>query len=292
MPEEQGISSCLRLVRVILIFLPRAKKAALKNIQIAFPEMGERERRQLAKSSIRVLAENVFWFACFRELKPEQVRALFDQREAAPIRERLLKSDRGTLILTPHFGNFELLAQGETVTGRPVKALVRQFDLPKLNKFWTGSREMFGMKIFGRKGGFQEMLKYLSEKEFVAVLFDQNVKRNHAAFVDLFGVPAATTKSVSLAAMRTNCQVVFVACYRNPPEEHKHGKFRIHVREIPNPNEDDDLRGLPQEEQVKGFLRKLHKELEELIRAHPEQWFWIHRRWKTRPEGEKENFYD
>jgi len=290
--EKTGLSLCRRIVNGYIFFRPHFKRAALKNLSIVFPELPLKEKEKIAKSSYSILAENLFWFSRIQKLNREELKALFDYREAQPIFQKFLDSKVGGLIITPHFGLFELLAQGQAVWGRPYSALVREFGMPRFDKFWRDTRQKFGLTIFGRKGGYKDIIRNLNEGHEVAVLFDQNVKRAHAAFVDLFGVPAATTKSIALAAIRTGCPVVFAACMENPPEEQKHGRFQIYAKEILNPNVDPDLMDKSPDDKVIGFLRKANKELETLIRLKPDKWFWIHRRWKTRPVGEPENFYD
>jgi len=290
--EKVGINRCLKVVGAYCFFRPQLKKTALTNIKLVFPDLSELEREKLAVSSYRVLAENLFWFSKLRSLSRDELKLLIDYREAQPIYEKFVSSPVGGLILAPHFGLFELLAQSHAVCGRPFTALVREFGMPKFDKFWRETREKFGLTIFGRKGGYNEMIRNLNAGHDVAVLFDQNVKSAHAAFVELFGIPAATTKSIALAAIRTNCPIVFAACIENPPEEQKHGRFRIYAKEILNPNIDPDLMQMPNEEKILGFLRKANQELETLVRLKSESWFWIHRRWKTRPEGEKEDFYN
>lgn len=290
--EKRGIKLCLNIVQWYMFFRPQLSRAAKKNLELVFPELSEDEREKLAKDSYKILAENLFWFSRIQQSSRDELRALIDYREAQPIYEKILTYPVGALILTPHFGLFELLAQSYAVCGRPFMALVREFGMPRFDTFWRDTREKFGLTIFGRKGGYNQIISNLNAGRDVAVLFDQNVKSAHAAFIDLFGIPAATTKSIAFAAIRTHCPVVFAACLENPPEEQIHGRFKIYVREIQNPNLDPDLKDKPTEEKISGFLRKANKELETLIRLKPECWFWIHRRWKTRPKGEAENFYN
>lgn len=286
-PEEEALARCERLLRIIFIFVPRLHRTAVRNLEIAYPELTHREHLALARRSYRELARNLVWFAKLEDLSAEEVKALFDYSEAQPIFDRIRCHSVGTLFITGHFGLFELLAQAQTLHGRPYAILNRDFGLPLLDKYWRERREKFGSEMFGRRGGFQEMVKRLSSGQDVAVLFDQNVKRKHAEFVDLLGMKAATTKAVGIAALRTGCSVVFAVCVMNPPERQHLGRFRIHAREIPNPREES---GSP-EEQVAKFLRHLNQELEHVIKKWPEGWFWIHRRWKTRPPGEPENIY-
>src|SRR5690606_20029609 len=105
------------------------------------------------------------------------------------------------MMATGHLGSFELLAHCVSMYGFPISFVVRPFKLERLNAWWSGIREAAGNRAIARSGAFKEILKELTSGRDVAVLFDQNVTRNHAVFVDWFGRPAATTRTVALAAL-------------------------------------------------------------------------------------------
>src|SRR5262249_35988741 len=136
--------------------------------------------------------------------------------------------------------------------------------------------------VFRRKGAFPEILKRLQGGEDVAILFDQNVKRNHAIFADFLGIKAATTKTLALAAIRTGAPVGIGVMHESSP-----GSFTLLCDEIPTaPRE-----GETPDELVLRITESLNAAASRFIRAHPENWFWIHRRFKTRPPGESEGIY-
>ena len=122
----------------------------------------------------------------------------------------------------------------------------------------------------------------LSSGENVAVLFDQNVKTNHAAFVPLFGIPAATTKAVAIAALRSGAPTVVCCCVEIAP-----WRFRMLAEQIPNPIEYPGS----SDEKMLAFLTRAHQSIERFVSEYPEQWYWVHRRFKTRPGGEQETLY-
>ncbi len=115
------------------------------------------------------------------------------------------------------------------------------------------------------------------------MLFDQNVKVNHAVFSEFFGIEAATTKSVAIVALRTGAPILLSTCAIIGRNKYKLYAFKIH-----NPIDEEGT----QQQKISSITRELHQRVEEVIRLHPEQWMWIHRRYKTRPPGEKENLYD
>jgi KDO2-lipid IV(A) lauroyltransferase len=146
-------------------------------------------------------------------------------------------------------------------------------------------REARGNKIIDRRGAFKAMVATLSSGMSVAVLFDQNVTRNHAVFVDWFGFPAATTKSVALAALRTEAPI-FVASIRYCGSD----RYRVEAEEC----ECSDIYkndALSTEEKVFEVTQRLASKYCEMIREFPEGWFWLHRRWKTRPAQGDRSLY-
>ena len=189
----------------------------------------------------------------------------------------------GVLIPTIHFDAFEYFIQIHALNYAPVSILARGFNLPRFDAWWKGRREQFGNTIFDRAGGFKEISKRLKAGEDVVVLCDQNVKRNHAVFVDFFGIPAATAKTVALIALRTGSKILF-GC----PVQISPGKFAVTAEEIPHPSEEEGT----SDEKIAKCTAHMHRAFERQILKRPEAWFWIHRRWKTRPKGEPENLYE
>ena len=177
---------------------------------------------------------------------------------------------------------YELAFQMLALLERPTAVLARGFGLPRLDEWCNKRRCLYGNQVFSRKGGFREVVRRLKKKQDVIVLFDQNVKRNHAIFVDLFGIKAATTKAIGLAAIRTGATVLFASCIEPSP-----GWYEYLLREVPSP---DEYSG-ETEEKIAAVTRALNAALEEAVRLHPDHWFWIHRRFKTRPKGERETLY-
>ncbi len=283
--EEAGRKRAERVVRLIVHAVPRLHRTALRNLEIAFPGLSLEERTRLAEESYRKLGENLYWFARLGSLELETVRSLVDLSQALPLWHEAQKAEAGTLMITAHYGNFELFAQALTAYFGPFNILYRDFGWPKLDRLWTGRRERFGSKTYPRKGAFNAIVRGLQQGQNMGLLFDQNVKRKHAAFIDLFGVPAATTKAIGYAALKTECPVMFGVCMENPPGSAY--RYRVDASTIPNPITESGSN----DEKIEKFLIRLNVELEKVIRAAPENWYWIHRRWKTRPDGEAETIY-
>jgi KDO2-lipid IV(A) lauroyltransferase len=273
-------------VEAILLTIPRFSESALKNLEIAFPEKSPEERQHIFRCSKRVLARNVFFFARAPRMSREELARLFDYSALCAVMKEAKDDPSGVGVLgaTMHLGCFELISYAFSALHEPVSVLVRPFGLPRLDAWWNSRRAQYGNRIFGRTGGYKEVVHRLNLGENVAILCDQNVKKNHAVFVDFFGKKAATTKTMALAALRTGARVVIiVSC-----EPVEGGPHKVYCPRLPNPRE---LPGTA-EEQIVQFTSLMNAEMERIIREHPEQWFWIHRRWKTRPQDEPESLYD
>lgn len=283
LPEHLGLSICRFCVRTLIARLGRADAVGMRNLEFIFPEKSLDERRKILEDSFEILARNLMGFARIGQLTKENISKAVDYTAASDFTDSVHADKKGMLIITLHYGSFERLVQFQAVMKKPVSMLARGFNLPRLDAWWDKQREQFHNKVFRRKGGYREIIRRLQEGEDVAMLCDQNVKRKYAVFVDFFGIPAATTKAAGIAALRTEARVVFVVLADNCD-----GTFELIFSELPNPAKfpgDSD-------EQIYQFTKRLNEAAEAAIRRRPEQWFWIHRRFKTRPEGEPENFYE
>lgn len=270
------------IVRIVLLFFKGSKKTARKNLEIVFPNKTFTDRESIRKSSLLASARNLLDFARIENVDKKEVARIADLSEGleAVCNET---GELGCLFLIPHFGSFELLAHVWALGYKPSAILARAFKLPKLSAWWKAKREISGNRIFDRQGGFKEIIHSINSGWNVSVLFDQNIKRNHAIFVNLFGLKASCTKSVGIAAIRTGCSVYFAALAQLP-----NGKYKLHSKKLHNPINNNDLSS---DEKITLLIQQANHCLEDLVRQYPEQWFWIHRRFKTRPKGEPENIY-
>ena len=196
------------------------------------------------------------------------------------------KKSEAILASTAHFGMFELAAYSCPFLDFPVNILARDLKLPSLdnwiNKIREKNNNKNSNKIFSRKVAYKKSIQYLRNGENVGILCDQNVKRKYAIFVNLFGINASSTVTIGHAVAKTDCALIFTVMARK-----KDGKYRFIAREIDTNFDKTDIN-----EFTKLVMKNYHSVLEDLIREYPDHWFWMHRRFKTRPEGQKEDFYD
>jgi KDO2-lipid IV(A) lauroyltransferase len=274
------------LFRMAFATVPRLRSTIDTNLKVAFPEKDAEWRnmirRQNAGEMGRLLADTVR----LSQLDESWVKTHVEIPVLESYRARISgESALGALIATGHLGSFELLGHAIGLYGLPLAAVARRFQSKRFDSWWTGMREARGNKIIDRKGAFKAIVASVQSGMSAAVLFDQNVTRNHAVFVDWFGVPAATTRSVALAALRTGAPI-FVASIRYLGG----GKYRVEAFEC----EYSDIasqQALDNDAKVVAITQRLADRYCEMIRGFPEGWFWLHRRWKTRPDSAEAKFY-
>jgi KDO2-lipid IV(A) lauroyltransferase len=192
---------------------------------------------------------------------------------------------RGHLLVCGHLGSFELMAHAYAHLRRPALVIMRDFKSPLLHAWWARKRQSSGHEYISRDGALRPVLRALRRARAVGILFDQNVRRENAIFVDWFGRPAATTGATALAALSSNCSVQLMSI-RNLP----HSKYELVLEECSV----DDLcndPALTKDQKVQQITQRLSDRFQAHIREFPEGWFWLHRRWKTAPTREQETFY-
>ena len=279
-PKSAGLSICRLIIRSIYLLIPKSKQIAIKNIEICLPNISDPEK--LYYKSANTLAENLYLFCLFPKIDQKFIDENIDYAEFVNVVNQCKKKSNGILASTAHIGMFELAAYSCPFLGFPTNILARGLNLPNLDSWINKIREKNGNKIFSRKGAYKKSIQYLRNGEHVAMLCDQNVKRRNSVFIDLFGTQASSTVTIGHAVAKTKCALLFTVLVRTSA-----GKYKYIAREIDTNFETKDLA-----EFTKLVMRNYHLALEDVIREYPEQWFWIHRRFKTRPEGQKEDFYD
>lgn len=286
MPESVALAVLQALIRLAHQVNKRWQTSSRRNLQQVFPNLSEAERKRILDASMKELAR--FFYDSARLSKVE--RAWIERNvDCTGLRNIIAVSKtekKGIILATGHIGSFELFAHAFALLGMPIAVVARSFKLPRLNAWWNAVREMRGNNVIDRNGAFKEMVKALNAGRSVGILFDQNVKRNHAVFIDLFGAQAATTKSLALASLKTGAMIALATM----KYDHVQGKY---IPEIV-PQDYSSIRECPDlsvEQKVHAITQKLSDAFAKKVLEFPEGWFWGHRRWKTRPEGEAEAFY-
>jgi Kdo2-lipid IVA lauroyltransferase/acyltransferase len=266
-----------KLLTALLFLLPlKIRRYGMKNLAIAFPEKSEAERSAILKQSYRSLGRLLGEFTQFHKLTPENISKLV-RYDGLEHYLAAVEAGRGVIFLTGHIGAWELSAYAHALFGHPLNVLVRPIDNELVNAAVERYRSASGNRIFGKSAGLKSFIAALKKGETVGILADVNLQRHQGIFCDFFGLPACSTPLVAALALRTGAAVVPGYLVWNEAEGKHILTFEAPV-DPPLPGTDD--------ESAAAATAAYQNALESVIRRHPDQWLWIHRRWKTRPEGE------
>ena len=252
--------------------VPRLRQTALRNLEFAMPQLGPRERRRLVDAVYRSAARWLFAFARLPDITKENV-AEWIRYEGYEHFEEAMARGHGVIFATGHLGAWELSAHAHALMSAPMSIVVRPLDNPKLEAWATRMRTLSANRIIGRDDYARPILKALKRNEAVGILIDQNMTADRGLFVDFFGRKACVESGVARIAARTGAAVIPGFALWSDAENKFVLRFYPPV----------EIQGNAQAD-----TQRVQRALEDAIREHPDQWLWIHRRWKTRPEGEAE----
>jgi KDO2-lipid IV(A) lauroyltransferase len=249
------------------------RRVVLDNLRLAFPDKSEAERRDIGRRTYLTLGRMIPDFARVPFLPREELEKIFVY-EGWENYERARDRGAGVIACTAHFGNFEVLAAAHTLRGVPITMISRRMTKSRANDAWRSLRHRSGVEeILVTKGAtLSAAMRSVKAGRVLGYVIDQN-QTDHAIFPTFFGVPAATAPMPAVVSLRSGAAVVFVLSY--PLGDGRHRVVIDGPIEVPRTGDRD--------RDVLAFMQDLNDRLEHWVRAHPEQWYWLHRRWKTRP---------
>lgn len=247
-----------------------------ENLRRAFPGRSPRWYRSVALRTYRHFGGEVVSTFRLARMPPEERRARFRVEGFDRIAEPV-STGRGVLLLAGHFGNWEVAAVSMRSRGVPIDALVRRQRNPLFDGYLRETRKGLGTGVIYDREPLRAAMKSLRAGRVLALVADQNFTGD-GIFVEFFGSPASTVRGPGVLAMRTGAPVVFLDPRREPGLR---ARYTVRYSRLPQP-ESDDL-----ESGVRELTRAYTQRLEAAIRECPEQYFWFHRRWKTRPRPEQ-----
>jgi KDO2-lipid IV(A) lauroyltransferase len=258
--------------------LPHLRRHAEINLRLAFPDLDEHERARIRRGAFRNLGRLLGEISQFPRLNRENISSIVVY-EGLENYINAVAEGRGVILLTGHIGAWELSVYAHSIYGHPMSFLARRVDNPLVERLAESYRARYGNRSIDKKGSVREVLKTLKSGGVVGILADLNTSREEGVFCDFFGVEACATAGVATLALRTGAVVL-------PGYMIWDENARIHRLHFEPPIETIDTGN--QKEDVIANTARYAKVLESIIRRHPDQWLWIHRRWRTRPEGEPE----
>jgi KDO2-lipid IV(A) lauroyltransferase len=270
-PSRLGLWVGAGLGHLSYRLLPRRRAVTLENLRIAYPEKSEAQLDAIGLSVYRNMGKLLFeicWFTCMgdRELMGRVRLSGTENLKAA------YEKGKGVLVLTAHFGNWELMPVLGALVKYPCSYVYRPLDSPALEKFLGRTRTRYGGAKIPKRRSFRRILKFLDRKGLVFLLMDQNVRRNEGVFVPFFNQLACTNKGLALLALKTGAPVVPIFLLRE-----ENGFKGLILPEVPRVDTGD------KEKDIEANTQAYNRVIESVVREYPKQWFWVHRRWKTQP---------
>jgi KDO2-lipid IV(A) lauroyltransferase len=252
-----------------LVWTLRIRRAvAVENVQHAFPEKSPAEQRRIARAAFSSMSRAMLESVTSDLLTDEEVDRAVTVVDWKGL-DVLLATHQPVLIASAHLGSWELFAEVMARRGFVFSAVVRPLS-GAFNEWLVRSRQRAGVELILQRGALRNMFKALRRGRAVVQLIDQALPGPEALWVPFFGRPASTTPALSMAALRSGAPVYVVVAVR------QEGQLRMLV-EGPVPFTERPTR----REMIEAHTAALTATLEALVRQHPEQWLWLHRRWKA-----------
>lgn len=274
----RGISRAfaIAIAQAFYLLHARLRRVGLRNLELAFPEKSVRERKRILRGVFTSLGRQLSEVCQFPKYTRENVDdvVVYDGLENF---QSAFARGKGVLFVTAHFGAWELSAFAHSLHGHWLHVVMRPMDNPYLDRLIQRYRTMHGNKTVGKDDFVRGLLAAMKCGETVGILMDTNMTPPQGVFVDFFGIPACTASGLARIALRTDAAVVpgFTIWDRNA------GKYRLRFDPPLELIRTGDL-----EADIVANTQMFTKVIEDYVRAYPDQWLWVHRRWKTRPEGQ------
>lgn len=251
------------------------RKIVFDNFKIAFgKDKTDPEMQKLAKAVFVNTVQMFFEYAWYYTQQPIDYDAHFRITGAQHL-TRAMQKGKGVIAVSAHIGNWELLTAFAPMTGLPGTVVYRPIKLKALDRFVIENRNSTGVEFFPLHGALDAVKTALAKGTVLGLLLDQNSRRQRGVFVDFFGEKACTAKGPARLAMNTGAPMVPIFLHR----ENKKFVLEIHP-ELPLVNTGDPEADIQKNTQI------YTSAIESVVKQYPEQWFWLHRRWKARPLSE------
>jgi len=255
---------------------PRLRRVGTRNLQLAFPEKSPKERRKILRGVYISLGRLLGEACLFPHYTPAHVSEVavyqgFENFEAAE------KRGKGVLFLTGHFGGWEVGSFFHSLMGHPMQIVVRPLDNPYVDALVTRYRGLHGNTIIGKQEFARGLIAAMRDNATVGILMDTNMTPPQGVFVDFFGIPACTASGLARVALHTGAAVVPAFTIWDSVLRKYRVEFDPALELVRTGNDEAD---------AMANTALFTKIIEEYVRRYPDQWLWVHRRWKTRPVGE------
>ena len=275
LPRPLARVAGITLAQAVYLLHPRLRRVGMRNLAMAMPDLPLPRRRRIVRGVFTSLGRLLAEFCLFPRYTRQNIESVavyegFENFDAAQRR------GKGVLFLTAHLGGWEIGSFAHSVYGHPLRVVVRPLDNPYLDRLVTRYRTLRGNSVFEKQDFARGLLAAMKAGETVGLLMDQNVMPPRGVFVDFFGIPAYTASGIARVALHTDCAVVPAFTIWDPAI----GKYRVTFAPAVPLVRTGDV-----EADTTNNTAAFNKVIEDYVRKYPDQWLWVHRRWKTRPPG-------
>jgi KDO2-lipid IV(A) lauroyltransferase len=250
--------------------VPKLTRVAHVNLSFAFPHLSASEREVVVSGVFDSIARLLVAFAKMPDINRGSVTSWIRYEGLEHYQEAKVRG-RGILVATAHLGNWELSAFAHALMTERMGVMVRPLDNPLLDRIVEERRQLSGNKLIVKKEAARSVVRALKQNQAVGILIDQNTTPDEGVFIDFFGKKACAGVAFARLAAHTGAAVIPGFAFWEQAEQKYILRFYPPV-EITGDAEAD--------------TQRIHSVFEQLVRRYPDQWLWIHRRWKTRPPGE------
>ena len=276
LPRPLARAFAIAIAWLVYLLHFRLRQVGMRNLAMVFPEKTETDRRRILRGVFTSLGRQLAELCQLPRYTAQNVDevVVYDGLENY---ERAYARGNGVLFLTAHFGGWELSAFAHSLHGHWLHVVMRPMDNPYLDRLLQSYRTMHGNKVVPKDDFVRGLLAAMKAGETVGILMDTNMTPPQGVFVDFFGIPACTASGLARIALRADAAVVpsFTIW------DESLGKYRLRFDPAVDLVRTGDL-----EADIIANTQKFTKVIEDYVRQYPDQWLWVHRRWKTRPEGQ------
>jgi KDO2-lipid IV(A) lauroyltransferase len=277
LPKKGVYLLCSGLSGLGYLLLKKRRKITLENLQLAFPEKQEQERVRIAKASYQNLGISFAFNLLIQtnRITNKELESYVTLEDQHTFHDAFKDGTSGTLFITAHIGNWELLPQYIALKQTtPLHVIAREASNPLIEKHLISPlRNRFGFNVFYKKNAVLHMLRALKRGEHAGILIDQKLNDRIHVEVPFFGLPSRCTPVPALLQIRHNIRIqpIFMIHKQN-------GTFSFLIEKpIEHVNN-----SASEEEQIRHLTAQHQAAIEKIIRAYPEQWFWMHNRWNLK----------
>lgn len=276
LPRPLARAVGIALARLVYRLHGKLRRVGMRNLEIAFPNQDPRERARVLREVFIGLGRQLAEFCLFPKYTRENVGSVATY-EGFENFENARGRGKGVLVLTGHFGGWEVGSFAHSLYGHPMKIVVRDLDNPLVDALVKRYRTLHGNETIDNREFARGLLASMRAGETVGILMDTNMTPPQGVFVPYFGVEACTASGLARMALKTGAAVVPGFTFWDAERGKYKVVFEAALTLIQTGNTEED---------VIANTALFNLALEKQARKHPGQWLWVHRRWKTRPPGE------